>query len=137
MLAMTTKFLLRSVLPVVPGSGNLFFQLVAARYERGAMILTSYRGFAEWGDVFDPVVATALLDRLLRHAVVIQSRAPATGYASTPNSCPSTFAPKQLSLRRHRRGSRVGAVDHRKWLCERYALTGGSGDFYFGGFEDF
>lgn len=60
-------------LPVVPGGGNLFFQLVNARYERGAMILTSNRGFAEWGDVFgDPVVATALLDRLLHHAVVIQ-----------------------------------------------------------------
>ena len=59
--------------PVVPGGGNLFFQLVNARYERGAMILTSNRGFAEWGEVFgDPVVATALLDRLLHHAVVIQ-----------------------------------------------------------------
>ena len=60
-------------LPVIPGGGNLFFQLVNARYERGAMILTSNRGFAEWGDVFGaPVVATALLDRLLHHAVVIQ-----------------------------------------------------------------
>jgi DNA replication protein DnaC len=60
-------------LPVVPGGGNLFFQLVNARYERGAMILTSNRGFAEWGEVFgDAVVATALLDRLLHHAVVIQ-----------------------------------------------------------------
>ncbi len=60
-------------LPVVPGGGNLFFQLVNARYEKGAMILTSNRGFAEWGEVFgDPVVATALLDRLLHHAVVIQ-----------------------------------------------------------------
>ena len=37
------------------------------------MILTSNRGFAEWGEVFgDPVVATALLDRLLHHAIVIQ-----------------------------------------------------------------
>jgi hypothetical protein len=37
------------------------------------MILTSDRGFAEWGEIFgDPVVATALLDRLLHHAVVIQ-----------------------------------------------------------------
>ena len=53
-------------LPVVPGGGNLFFQLVNARYEKGAMILTSNRGFAEWGD------AAALLDRLLHHAVVIQ-----------------------------------------------------------------
>ena len=60
-------------LPVVPGGGNLFFQLVNARYERGAMILTSNRGFTEWGEVFgDPVVATALLDRLLHHAVVVQ-----------------------------------------------------------------
>lgn len=59
-------------LPVVPGGGNLFFQLVNARYERGAMILTSNRGFAEWGEVFgDPVVATALLDRLLHHATVV------------------------------------------------------------------
>lgn len=60
-------------LPVTPGGANLFFQLVNARYEKGAMILTSNRGFAEWGEVFgDPVVATALLDRLLHHAVVIQ-----------------------------------------------------------------
>jgi DNA replication protein DnaC len=60
-------------LPVTPGGGNLFFQLVNARYEKGAMILTSNRGFAEWGEVFgDPVVATALLDRLLHHAIVIQ-----------------------------------------------------------------
>ena len=37
------------------------------------MILTSNRGFAEWGEVFgDPVVATALLDRLLHHDIVIK-----------------------------------------------------------------
>jgi len=60
-------------LPISAGGANLFFQLVNARYERGAMILTSNRGFAEWGEVFgDPVVATALLDRLLHHAVVVQ-----------------------------------------------------------------
>jgi DNA replication protein DnaC len=60
-------------LTVGASAGNLFFQLVNARYEKGAMILTSNRGFAEWGEVFgDPVVATALLDRLLHHAVVVQ-----------------------------------------------------------------
>jgi hypothetical protein len=54
----------RDWLSVGAGAGNLFFQLVNARYESGAMILTSNRGFAEWGKVFgDPVVATALLDR--------------------------------------------------------------------------
>ena len=37
------------------------------------MILTSNRGFAEWGEIFgDPVVATALLDRLLHYAQVVQ-----------------------------------------------------------------
>ena len=60
-------------LPVIAGGGNLVFQLVNARYERGAMILTSNRGFAEWGDIFgSPVVAAALLDRLLHHAIVVQ-----------------------------------------------------------------
>jgi DNA replication protein DnaC len=60
-------------LPVIPGGGNLFFQLVNARYERGAMILTSNRGFGDWGEIFaDQVVATALLDRLLHHAQVVQ-----------------------------------------------------------------
>src|SRR5499433_4400311 len=66
------RFLCRSSLLIIDeigyltvgaGAGNLFFQLVNARYEKGAMILTSNRGFGEWGDVFgDPVVATALLD---------------------------------------------------------------------------
>jgi DNA replication protein DnaC len=60
-------------LPVSASNGNLFFQLVNARYERGAMILTSNRGFGEWDQVFgDSVVAAALLDRLLHHATVVQ-----------------------------------------------------------------
>jgi DNA replication protein DnaC len=59
-------------LPVGSGGGNLFFQLVNACYERCALIMTGNRGFGEWGEIFgDSVVATALLDRLLHHAVVI------------------------------------------------------------------
>jgi DNA replication protein DnaC len=46
------RFLCRTSLLIVDeigyGGGNLFFQLVNARYERAAMILTSNRGFAEW-----------------------------------------------------------------------------------------
>jgi DNA replication protein DnaC len=60
-------------LPISPAGANLFFQLVNARYEKGAMILTSNRGFKEWGEIFgDNVIAAALLDRLLHHAVVIE-----------------------------------------------------------------
>jgi DNA replication protein DnaC len=59
-------------LPLQSGGANLFFQLINARYERGAVILTSNRGFGEWAEIFgDPVVASALLDRLLHHAIVI------------------------------------------------------------------
>ena len=59
-------------LPLPKEGANLFFQLVSARYEKGAMILTSNRTFAEWAEVFgNPIVATALLDRLLHHAIVI------------------------------------------------------------------
>ena len=59
-------------LPGGSGGGNLFFQLVNACYERCALIMTGNRGFGEWADIFgDAVVATALLDRLLHHAVVI------------------------------------------------------------------
>lgn len=60
-------------LPITAGGANLFFQLINSRYERGALILTSNRGFSEWGEIFgDVVVASALLDRLLHHAIVVQ-----------------------------------------------------------------
>jgi DNA replication protein DnaC len=50
-----------------------FFELVAARYEHGSIILTSNTSFAGWGNLLggDEVLATALLDRLLHHAEVI------------------------------------------------------------------
>jgi DNA replication protein DnaC len=45
---------------------------VSRRYERGSIVLTSNRGFSDWGAVFaDQVVAAAILDRLLHHATVI------------------------------------------------------------------
>lgn len=53
----------------------LLFALVSARYERGSLILTSNKGFAEWGEVVgDPVVATAILDRLLHHSHILNIR---------------------------------------------------------------
>jgi DNA replication protein DnaC len=62
-------------LPLEPDAAHLFFQLVSRRYERGAMLVTSNRSVSEWGTVFaDPVVATAILDRLLHHSHVITIR---------------------------------------------------------------
>lgn len=62
-------------LPFEPDAAHLFFQLVSRRYERGAMLVTSNRAVGEWGSVFgDPVVATAILDRLLHHSHVLTIR---------------------------------------------------------------
>ena len=62
-------------LPFEPDAAHLFFQLVSRRYERGAMLVTSNRPVGEWGTVFgDPVVATAILDRLLHHSHVVTVR---------------------------------------------------------------
>ena len=62
-------------LPFEPDAAHLFFQLVSRRYERGAMLVTSNRGVGEWGSVLgDPVVATAILDRLLHHSHVLTIR---------------------------------------------------------------
>ena len=62
-------------LPLEPDAAHLFFQLVSRRYERGAMMITSNRAVGEWGTVFgDPVVATAILDRLLHHSHVVTIR---------------------------------------------------------------
>jgi DNA replication protein DnaC len=56
---------------------HFVFELVTARYEKGAMLLTSNTSFAEWGTVFgNEVLATALLDRLLHHAEVITINGP-------------------------------------------------------------
>jgi DNA replication protein DnaC len=62
-------------LPFETNAAHLFFQLVSRRYERGSLLLTSNRSVGEWGTVFgDPVVATAILDRLLHHSHVITIR---------------------------------------------------------------
>jgi DNA replication protein DnaC len=50
----------------------LLFKLISRRYERDSIVLTSNRGFGQWGEVFvDQIIATAILDRLLHHSVVI------------------------------------------------------------------
>jgi len=62
-------------LPFETNAAHLFFQLVSRRYERGSVLITSNRAVGEWGSVFgDPVVATAILDRLLHHSHVITIR---------------------------------------------------------------
>ncbi len=59
-------------LPLDKQGANLFFQLVSRRYEKNSIILTSNKGFGDWGEIFgDNVIAGAILDRLLHHCTVI------------------------------------------------------------------
>ncbi len=62
-------------LPFERRSAHLFFQLVARRYERGSLLITTNQLVTQWGVVFgDEVLAAAILDRLLHHShtVIIQ-----------------------------------------------------------------
>jgi DNA replication protein DnaC len=59
-------------IPIDRHGAHLFFQLISRRYERGAIILTSHQSFGQWAEVFgDPIIATAVLDRLLHHSHVL------------------------------------------------------------------
>lgn len=62
-------------LPMDRAAANWLFHVVSRRYERGSIILTCNRGFADWAQIFnDAVVATAIVDRLLHRATVINIR---------------------------------------------------------------
>ncbi len=59
-------------LPLVRSGGHLLFHLIRRRYEKGSLLITSNQPVGAWGEVLgDPVVATAVLDRLLHHSHVI------------------------------------------------------------------
>lgn len=59
-------------IPIDRQGANLFFQLISRRYEKGSILLTSNQSLGAWGEVFgDPVIATAILDRLLHHSITV------------------------------------------------------------------
>ena len=59
-------------LPMPGEAASHLFQVISRRYEHGSIILTTNRGIADWGQIFeDTTVATAVLDRLLHHASVL------------------------------------------------------------------
>jgi DNA replication protein DnaC len=61
-------------LPFGREQANLFFQVIARRYEKGSLILTSNLSFGSWDEAFagDAVLTAAMLDRILHHAAVVQ-----------------------------------------------------------------
>lgn len=59
--------------PVDKTVAGLFFQLIAGRYERRSTIVTTNQPLSKWGEVFaDPVIANAIIDRLVHHSSIIR-----------------------------------------------------------------
>lgn len=64
-------------LPIDRDSANGFFQLVAARYEKRPIILTTNQPLSRWGEVFgDYTLANAIIDRLVHHSQIIKITGP-------------------------------------------------------------
>jgi DNA replication protein DnaC len=64
-------------LPLPAEAASHLFQVVSRRYEHGSIILTTNRGIAPWGEIFDDTtVAAAILDRLLHHGTVLTINGP-------------------------------------------------------------
>lgn len=59
-------------LPISKEDSKLFFQLIDRRYERNSTIITTNINFSQWDEIFgDPMIAGAIVDRILHHATVI------------------------------------------------------------------
>ena len=58
--------------PLDRALADAFYRIIASRYERASVIITSNKSFESWGECFpDPVIAAAILDRLVHHAHVV------------------------------------------------------------------
>ena len=63
-------------LPVDKRGADLLFQVVAARYESGSIVISTNQAFREWGAIFDVnnTLASAMIDRLMHHGEAIVIR---------------------------------------------------------------
>jgi len=105
-------------LPLDDLGATIFFQLVSARYERGSIILTSNKSYGDWGSIFgDPIIATAILDRLLHHSTTINIRGESyrlkdrrrAGLLSRPEE-PQPSSPPPSAVAPSGRGKRSSSV---------------------------
>jgi len=78
-------------LPIDKRGADLLFQVIAARYESGSIVLTTNRPFREWGTQFDVdnTLATALIDRLMHHGEAIVIRGDSYRMKDKPSDPPS------------------------------------------------
>jgi DNA replication protein DnaC len=122
-------------LPLPAEAASHLFQVVSRRYEHGSIILTTNRGIADWGAIFDDTtVAAAILDRLLHHGTVLTINGPSyrmrrhhdqletlraglhTAKPGSEQTAPTAHRPtERLSARRKRA---AGADGVGEWLSQ-------------------
>jgi len=90
-------------LPMSREQANLFFQVVARRYERGSLILTSNLTFGSWDSAFagDSVLTAAMLDRVLHHSTIVSINARASGSRTSARPDCSLLQPAKPSNIKH------------------------------------
>ena len=126
-------------LPFGREQASLFFQVVARRYEKGSLILTSNLAFGSWDEAFasDAVLTAAMLDRILHHATVVQIAGESyrlkdkrrAGILARPHQA-VTAAPTQAAKGKSAKGNGLGAIPPARG---RYgALKSRAGQFHVG-----
>jgi DNA replication protein DnaC len=116
-------------LPLAGEAASALFQVVARRYLKGSIILTINRGIPSWGQIFDdPMVAAAMLDRLLHKSVVLQIDGESYPHARTSRPCRGAQEGGD-AYRHHRltclpdRAARLGNFGDRAWGISAILIT--------------
>jgi DNA replication protein DnaC len=99
-------------LPINHAGAVLFFQLMNRRYERASTVLTSNKGFKEWGEVFgDDVMVAAVIDRVLHHWHLVNIRGNSYRMRGHTDLC-RTLQPEVEAAETARRTRRSTAAGH-------------------------
>ena len=63
---------------IIPAySADDFFEVISKRYEKGSVIITTNKKFEVWGEIFaDPILSSAIIDRIVHHSTVININGP-------------------------------------------------------------
>lgn len=94
-------------LPISRTGAMLFFHLMSRRYEHASTVLTSNKGFEEWGEIFgDEVMAAALIDRLVHHCHIVNIRGNSYRMRHHTELHRALDPSRQASARDPQRGSR-------------------------------
>ena len=83
-------------LPLSREESNLFFQFISSRYEKRSTVFTSNKSFGDWGEILgDQVMASAVLDRILHHSIVVNIRG--ESYRLKDRKKTGTVEPKKVN----------------------------------------